>query len=259
MTKSLGFITITKDPIIAQAAIENDVRVMVDIERIGKHERQGHKNTLISDHNISDLENLKKLFPHGEFILRVNPLYSDTETEINLGINAGAAHIMLPMFRKSKEVEKVSNFIAGRVNLIPLIETASALAQLDGVCSLNSIRQIHLGLNDLSIDMGLDFLFEVLEAGFVDLFCNRANKNGVIYGFGGVSTIGSGIVPAEKIIREHARLGSQRVILSRSFLKNISEKATDYSSLEENFRQAINDINRIYQEAGNLVDACKAD
>ena len=39
----------------------------------------------------------------------------------------------------------------------------------------------------------------------------------ILYGFGGIAKIGEGMIPAEKIIMEHYRLGSTRAILSRSF------------------------------------------
>ena len=38
-----------------------------------------------------------------------------------------------------------------------------------------------------------------------------------MYGFGGIASLGKGIIPAEMIIKEHYRLGSTCAILSRSF------------------------------------------
>jgi hypothetical protein len=35
-------------------------RIFVDLETIGKNERQGHLNTVMSNHNISDIEPYSK-------------------------------------------------------------------------------------------------------------------------------------------------------------------------------------------------------
>jgi len=244
--KELEFMIITNDPIIARIAYNNNVRVMIDIERNGKAQRQSHKDTFISDHTLEDLSILKKELPEADFILRVNPFHENTEFEIMDGIARGANHIMLPMFRTVDEVKKTSDFINGKTNLIPLVETSAALVRLNSICLVDGIKEIHLGLNDLSIDMGLDFLFEPLYGGIVDLFCDQARKHNKIYGFGGISTIGTGKILAEDIIKEHARLGSQRVILSRSFIRNIFSEEEDI--MESNFSNEIRKIRMIYSE-----------
>ena len=60
------------------------------------------------------------------------------------------------------------------------------------------------------------------------MLCNKFKQAGVPFGFGGIARLGSGILPAERIIMEHYRLGSTRAILSRSFcdcakIENIEE------------------------------------
>lgn len=248
MSSSLKFMVITNQLNIAKAAYNNDVRIMIDIERNGKKSRQKHKDTLISDHTLEDLSRLKERIPDGEFILRINPLYDHTKDEIDSGISRGADHIMLPMFRKVESVEKTANFINGKASLIPLVETGAALVRLESICKVSGVEEIHLGLNDLSIDLSLDFLFEPLIGGLVDLFCHTSNKNGKIYGFGGISTIGSGTIPSETIIKEHARLGSRRAILSRLFVKNVLSKSDDSKDLSKIFSHELSKIRDIYEQ-----------
>lgn len=246
MAHELKFMIITKNSKIAQVAAQNKVRIMIDIERNGKQARQGHKDTFISDHQFEDLSALKEEFPEAEFILRINPLYKNTCIEVEEGISRGADHIMLPMFRKAEEVQRTADFIRGRIPLIPLVETGSALVHLDKICDVSGVQEIHLGLNDLSIDMQLDFCFEPLFGGLVDLFCTKARIKNKIYGFGGISTIGSGLLPAEDILKEHARLGSQRIILSRSFIKNVEAKCASEISFDSVFTQELLNITDCY-------------
>jgi hypothetical protein len=46
------------------------------------------------------------------------------------------------------------------------------------------------------------------------------NHENIPWGFGGIARIGQGLIPAEQIIGEHVRLGSKRLILSRTFCGN---------------------------------------
>ena len=45
----------------------------------------------------------------------------------------------------------------------------------------------------------------------------KIGESGIPYGFGGISHLGDGLLPAEMIVTEHYRLGSTRAILSRGF------------------------------------------
>ena len=77
--------------------------------------------------------------------------------------------------------------------------------------------EIHIGLNDLHLSYGMNFMLEPLANGMVDKACEIIKKAGIPYGFGGVAKLGEGLLPAENVIAEHYRLGSSMVILSRSF------------------------------------------
>jgi len=63
-------------------------------------------------------------------------------------------------------------------------------------------------------------MFELLTNGIVEMLCNKFRMKGIPYGFGGIAKLGDGLLPAEKIIMEHYRLGSTRAILSRTFCDN---------------------------------------
>jgi hypothetical protein len=60
-------------------------------------------------------------------------------------------------------------------------------------------------------------MFEPLSSGIVEYICKKVKAKGIKYGFGGIANLGKGMLPAELILAEHYRLGSEMVILSRAF------------------------------------------
>ena len=100
---------------------------------------------------------------------------------------------------------------------------------------MGGFDEIHIGLNDLHLSYGLTFMFELLANGTVEALCDKFRKAGIPYGFGGIARIGEGMLPAEKIIMEHYRLGSTRAILSRSFCN--AEEIGDIREIESIFSE----------------------
>lgn len=221
-------ILITNDPNIASDAVSAGVcRIMVDIESIGKKERQASRNTFISTHQISDIKNIRKVLKNGELIVRINPFYSGTEQEIQQVIEAGAERIMLPMILSMNDFYKTIEIVSGRVKILPLVETAYSMAHIDDISSSSAIDEIYIGLNDLHLSLGLDFLFEPLALGLLDWMVEIIKSHKKPFGFGGIATIGSGELPAERILAEHIRLESSCVILSSRFCKDIDIENQD--------------------------------
>ena len=91
------------------------------------------------------------------------------------------------------------------------------MARLDKIIAVAGVDEIFIGLNDLHISMGLTFMFELLSDGLVEYIAEKCNKAGMPFGFGGIARIGEGDLPSDNILGEHVRLGSQSVILSRTF------------------------------------------
>lgn len=209
---------ITNDPTTARFADDAGVdRVMVDLEIIGKDARQGHLNTVISRHTRDDVSSLREVIFKGELMVRINPLFPGSKREIDDIVARGADRLMLPMFRYPDEVARVVDLIGGRVPLTLLVETSSALARLPSIASVDGIDDVHIGLNDLHLELRLDFMFELFPSGLLDLACDTLQKAGLPFGIGGIAKLDEGLVPAKLILSEHKRLGSTRVILSRSF------------------------------------------
>jgi len=212
---------ITNTPEVALIAEKYGVdRIWIDLETLGKEERQKSINSVKSNHVISDIAKIKPLLTTSEMLVRVNPWNIDSALEIDRVVQAGAKLIMLPMWRSTVEVKSFISAVAGRAKTVLLLETKEAIECLDEVLLLSGVDEIHIGLNDLHIALGMTFMFELLADGTVEELCMKMQKAGIPYGFGGIAKIGDGLLPAEKIILEHYRLGSTRAILSRTFCDN---------------------------------------
>ena len=218
---SLDFMYITNNPIVAQAIQKEGIkRIWIDLETLGKQERQAGINSVKSDHSIDDIKIIRPLISTSELLVRVNPINSGSKVELEKVISNGADIIMLPMFKTKKEVEMFLDIIAGRTKTTLLFETKEAIEIIDDILRLGGIDEMHVGLNDLHLSYGMTFMFELLANGMVEKICNITRKYNILYGFGGIAKIGEGLLPAECIIAEHYRLGSTRAILSRSFCDN---------------------------------------
>lgn len=214
----MKFMLITNQPDIAKHAELCGVdRIMVDMEVLGKEERQGHLNTHRAEHTTEDVRNISSCLRTAELMVRVNPLHRGTQTEVDAALDAGADRVMLPMFRYTHEVANFAAVVRGRVPITLLAETPASLTSLPAWSALlESGDQVHFGLNDLSLAMGLKFLFEPMVARLLDHSAAILTNRGIEFGVGGVAGIGRGILRAECILGEHVRIGSSWVILSRA-------------------------------------------
>ena len=221
---ALKLMYITNDPSVARIVEKSGVdRIFIDMEYIGKADRQGGMDTVQSRHTVDDVRKIKNTVSTAKVMVRCNPIhsatedYSSSENEIDQIVEAGADIIMLPYFKTVKEVETFIKLVGGRAKTLPLVETPEAVECIDEILQLEGIDEIFVGLNDLSLGYGMKFMFKLLTDGTVEGLCERFKKKGIPYGFGGIAALGKGMLPAEKVIAEHYRLGSECAILSRSF------------------------------------------
>ncbi len=241
----LKLMYITNRPEIARIAEAAGVdRIFVDMEYLGKEARQHGLDTVKSHHTTQDAAAIKAALTTADLMIRVNPIHNalpgvpSSGEEIDAAVSAGADVIMLPYFKTVDEVRTFLALVGGRAKTMLLFETPEAVALADEILALHGIDEIHIGLNDLSIGMGQRFLFQPLADGTLDALCPKFR--GIPFGFGGVARLGGGAVPAEIIIREHYRLGSQRAILSRSFCN--TDKTTDLVEIEAIFREGMAEL-----------------
>ena len=204
---SLKLMYITNRPEIAQIAESAGVdRIFVDMEYIGKSDRQGGMDTVQSHHTLEDVNIISKSIKKADLLVRVNPIheatdqYTSSKEEIDGAITNGADIVMLPFFKTLNEVEKFIGYVNGRAKTMLLLETPEAVEIIDDILNLEGIDEIFIGLNDLSLGYGKKFMFELLADGTVEDLCYKFKKKGIPYGFGGIAALGKGMLPAEKII-----------------------------------------------------------
>ena len=243
----LTLMYITNNVEIAQIAQRAGVdRIWIDMEYINKEKRQGGLDTVKSHHTIEDIKRIRPYVTDAELLVRINPLheatdaYCSSEEEIEATIAAGADVIMLPMFKTASEVERFLSCVNRRVKTILLFETAESVQNIDEILSLDGVDEVHIGLNDLHLAYKKDFMFELICDGTVKTLCEKFNKRGLKYGFGGIARVGYGMLPAEHIITEHYNIGSSAAILSRGFCD--ANRVSDPKQIEDIFVEGVRNI-----------------
>jgi len=219
----LKLLFITANPEMAAFAINQGVdRIFLDLEMLGKVERQGHLDTVISRHKSEDISTLRPLLPKGSLLVRLNPVHPGTADEVEDAISRGADTLMLPMFRGPDEVKQFCDLVDSRARVCLLVETIGAMETLADCIQVQGVDEVHIGLNDLHLEMGCNFMFEPLVSGHVESMTSILKNAGVPFGIGGLARVGEGLLPAELLLAEHARLGSIGAILSRTFHRQAS-------------------------------------
>ena len=215
----LKFLMITSDPDIARFAVDAGVdRLFIDLEQIGKAARQSHVDSWKSSHTVADIAPVRRAVPRAEVLVRINPLHDGTAAEVEAVLDHGADWIMQPMWRDADAVRRLADLVRGRARLMPLAETADAVAALPDLAG--EIDAAMIGLNDLHLDRGLDFMFQPFADGSLDAAAAALRNAGTPFGVGGIARAGEGHLPPEILLGEHVRLGSEWVILSRTFHRN---------------------------------------
>lgn len=244
---ALSLMYITNKPQIAEIAESAGVdRIFVDMEYIGKADRQGGMDTVQNHHTLEDVKTIAQTIKKAKLLVRINPIhekskdYISSEEEIDRAIKNGADILMLPYFKTVREVETFLRFVNGRVKTMLLLQTPEAVGVVDDILKLKGIDEIFVGLNDLSLGYGKKFMFELLRDGTVEELCYKFKKANIPYGFGGIAALGKGDLPAEKIIIEHYRMGSTSVILSRSFCN--TNEVKDIETIKSIFINGIKEI-----------------
>ena len=255
---ALKLMYITNSPDIALIAEGVGVdRIFVDMEYIGKSDRQGGMDTVQSHHTVEDVKAIREVVTKSQVMVRINPIHDATEAycsskdEIDAVIAAGADIIMLPFFKTAREVEAFISLVNGRVKTFLLFETPESILCLDEILSLEGIDEVFIGLNDLSLGYKKKFMFELLADGTVERICLKFRQGGYSFGFGGIAALGKGMLPAERIIAEHYRLGSTCAILSRSFCNTANY--IDLDDIKRIFADGVREIRAFEQECDDRM------
>ena len=142
---ALTLMYITNEPDIARIVEKAGIdRVFIDLETIGKEERQHNMDTVKSSHQIDDIGKVRRALTRAKLLVRVNKIFPGSEEEINAVIRQGADIIMLPYFKTLDEVKTFLNIVDGRVTTTLLLETPEAVGILDPLLEIPGIDEMDI-------------------------------------------------------------------------------------------------------------------
>lgn len=216
---SFDLTLITKSPEIAGFADDCNInRIGVDLEHLGKPQRQQGLGTRLSDHTLADLLRVAAVVEKSKLFARLNPLNENTQSEINAVIGAGARFVMLPYFESALDVDRFVRWIDARATPIALVETAPALVRVREVMQVSGLAEVMIGLNDLRLSLGVRSHFEVLCSPVVDMVAAEAARQEIPLAIGGIAPPGTqGLpVPADLVLAQYPRLRARGAWLARS-------------------------------------------
>ena len=133
-----------------------------------------------------------------------------------------------------------------------MVETPEAAALLEQIVEIPGIDMIHLGLNDMHLALKMKFMFQLLADSSVDKWASIIKTKGIQFGFGGLASLDGGVVPGRMILKEHYRLGSKMVIVSRAFCN--TDKIMDLEEVRTIFTNGIAAIRSLESEMSSLLE-----
>jgi len=228
---------ITDDPVLAANADCGGVdRIGLDLERLGKADRQSDLDTRQSKHKVADLAAVARSLVRAKLFVRLNPINVNTADEVDAVIHAGADVLMLPFFRTADEIETFVRLVGGRAGVTLLVETASAVVRIREILVVPGVHEIMIGLNDLRLELGVQNHFEVLASPVLDMLASEVRNARLAFSVGGVARPDdiSLPVPPDLVLAQYPRLGATGAWISRSFLRELPR--------DGNFRTAISAV-----------------
>ena len=251
---------ITNKPAVARIAENAGIDwIFLDMEVIGKAFRQSGLNTVQNNHTVDDIKRIRKTISQSKLLVRINPIhdalenYPSSKDEIDATIEAGADILMLPYFKTVEEAKTFIHLVNGRAKTLLLLETVEAASLIDEILEVPGIDMSHLGLNDLHLELGMKFMFELLANGTVERLGYKIKAKGIPFGFGGIATLDGGALPGSMVLKEHVRLGSSMVIVSRSFCN--TDIVTDLNEVQRIFDTGISGLRALEKEASQADTA----
>jgi len=212
----------TDDPALAGVADRAGVdRIGIDMEQIGKADRQRHLRTWISDHAETGLVAVRPMLQRAQLFARCNPVHRESAAEIDRLVGAGVKVIMLPFFKTVADAERFIRLVDERAHPVLLVETVESATAIADLCRIPGVSEVHIGLNDMRLSLGWPSHFHVLVSDFLAHTCAVIRNAGHRLGVGGVGRAGDNElpVPADLVSAQMARLRAAATLVSRSFFR----------------------------------------
>lgn len=221
------FTLLTDDAELAAEADEAGISLVgVDLERLGKAERQAGHDSWMSHHTLGDLAKIGPRLRRAELFARINPIHEGTAVEIEAALGLGARALMLPSFHTAEEVATFVRAVGGRACLTILVETAPAVTRIHEILAVRGVDEVMIGLNDLHLQLKVANHFEVLASPVMDMLAGEVRRRGLRLSVGGVGRADDGglPVPSDLVYAQYPRLGATGAWIARSFLTAESPK-----------------------------------
>lgn len=211
---------ITNDAGLAANADRAGVnRIGIDLEYLGKAERQPNPDTRLSRHDWDDLSRISGCVQQADLFVRINPIHAGTEAEIETALELGAKVLMLPSFRTAGEAATFVRAVRSRARASILVEMAPAVVRIREILDVPGIDEVMIGLNDLHLQCGVANHFEVLASPLIDMLAAEVLRKGLPLAIGGVGRAGDTAmpIPTDLVYAQYPRLGATGAWIARSF------------------------------------------
>jgi hypothetical protein len=219
----------TNEPALARRAdVAGIDRIGVDLERLGKADRQRGLGTWVSPHSEQDLDAIGASVGRADVFARINPLNPDSPREVEAVLERRARVLMLPMVTSPEAAAELVRLVDGRARIVLLVEQAEALRRIDELVAVDGVDEVHIGLNDLALSLGLRCRWLALAGDLVKDAGAVVRAAGKRFGVGAIGLAGDTElpVPADLVYAEYARAGSSAALVSRSFFRSGSVDLT---------------------------------
>lgn len=250
------FLFTTDEHIASNAMAAGVDGLVIDWEQAGKSDRQLNYDTQINADTVGDVVRLREALPQADILVRVEAQPGLMQDQVAAAIQAGASTLMLPMARTAQDVTLFLDAIAGRAASVIQIETQDLFENCADLKDL-AWDYAYIGLNDLAISRGREWLFEAFVDGTVDrIFDTLPGRN---IGLGGLTVVSGGFpLPFPKLFSEMARLGCAMTFMRRSFHREIVGRDLKaeldaarslWHALDQRGREAIDHDHSLFLEA----------
>ncbi len=216
---------LTDDPALAAMAAAAGVeRIGPDLEKIGKAERQPNLGTRLSWHSINCLPALISAVKPAALFVRINPIHSGSEAEIETVLTQGTSVVMLPYFHSLKEVERFVALVGGRARTVALVETAAAAFLIDRIAAIDGLDEIHVGLTDMMISSRVGSRYVIMTSEMMSAIAAAVRSSGKPFHLAGVARIDDATMPmpSDLTLARFAQLGVEGALLTRAFLNGLT-------------------------------------
>ena len=247
----------TDDPEHARAADRAGVdRIGPDLERLGKRDRQRDPQLWLSPHREESLPRIKDALTRARLFTRTNPPHPGWADEAERLIAAGVDVLMLPAFRSAAEVRDARRVVGDRALLVPLVETAEALDDVAAIAAIDGLTEVHFGLNDLALGLGLANRFAVLRHPAVEHAARLMRRAELRVGIGGIGRARDAAlpIPSDLVYAQYPRLGATAALIARSFFRGLPPGSDSLREAVAAARRRLADWYRCDEH--RLGDAC---